>query len=174
MTVLYIVLAIVLVLLVLIPLFLPSRVHCERSIEINASSDKVFTHINSYQNWVNWSPWAEKDPEMKNTYTGPASGVGNATSWTGNKKVGQGKMVITKSVPSTEMGFDLQFGKNPKMSPAGFHLKELNGKTTVTWYIDIDFGMFLPGRYFGLMFDKILGPDYEKGLLNLKNLSEKN
>ena len=71
------------------------------------------------------------------------------------------------------MIFDLQFGRNPKTSPCGFKLVETSGKTKVSWYIDIDFGMFLPARWVGLFFDKMLGPDYEKGLLNLKNLIEK-
>ena len=39
-------------------------------------------------------------------------------------------------------------------------------------FIDTDFGFNLPSRFFGLMFEKWLGPDYETGLTNLKRLAE--
>lgn len=170
---LYIILGVIVLLVIVIPLFLPSKVHCERCITIDASASKVFEQINAFQNWVYWSPWAEKDPDMKNVYSGTNNGVGNITQWSGNKMVGTGRMEIVKSIPNSEMRFNLQYGKNPKASPAGFLLSEVNGKTSITWFIDIDFGMFLPGRYFGLFFDKMLGPDYEKGLANLKRYVEK-
>ena len=173
MIVLYIILGILVALFVLIPLFLPSKVHVERSIEINAPASTIFKQINSLHNWRNWSPWEEKDPGMKRTYSGPNEGVGSTYEWHGNKKVGQGKMKITKSVSPYELDLDLQFGKSSKTSPCGFKLVESAGKTRVTWHLDVNFGMMLPARYFGLMLPKFIGPDYEQGLTNLKKVAEK-
>lgn len=171
MIILYIVLAVLVVLFVVIPLFLPSKVHVERSIEINADAEKIFPMVNAFRNWEKWSPWQQKDPDMQHTYFGE-SGLGHKHSWKGNKKVGQGSMTMTQSIPNRELGFDLQFGPNPKPNPVGFTFVETGSVTRVTWFMDVDFGMFLPGRYFGLMFDKWMAPDLEGGLSNLKTHCE--
>ena len=50
--------------------------------------------------------------------------------------------------------------------------KKTEKGTHVTWSFDSEFGLNLVGRYFGLMLDGIVGPDYEKGLQNLKTMAE--
>jgi Polyketide cyclase / dehydrase and lipid transport len=44
--------------------------------------------------------------------------------------------------------------------------------TRATWSLDTDFSGSLLGRYFGLALDRMVGPDYEKGLAQLKALAE--
>ena len=44
--------------------------------------------------------------------------------------------------------------------------------TRVTWTLDTDFSGSLIGRYFGLALDRMVGPDYEKGLAQLKAVAE--
>jgi hypothetical protein len=175
MIALYIFIGIVVLIGAIIPLMLPSKKHLERSIEINASKEKVYEQISSFKNWVNWSPWQEKDPNAVLTYSGTEHRIGHSFSWKGDpKKVGQGSMTITSLDRNRNMVSELQFGKNPNTSPCTFKLEDYMGKTKVTWSFDADFGMRLPARYFGLMAEKFLGPDYEKGLANLKNYCEKN
>ena len=45
--------------------------------------------------------------------------------------------------------------------------------THVTWSFDSDMGAGPIGRYFGLLMDRMVGPDFEGGLANLKALAEK-
>jgi hypothetical protein len=55
---------------------------------------------------------------------------------------------------------------------ASFILVEDAGKTTITWDLDTDMGNKPIGRYMGLMMDKWVSGDYDKGLSNLKALVE--
>jgi effector-binding domain-containing protein len=45
-------------------------------------------------------------------------------------------------------------------------------RISIDHWFDTEFGWDLVGRYFGLMFDRIVGTDYDKGLANLKELAE--
>ena len=44
--------------------------------------------------------------------------------------------------------------------------------TRITWTLDTDFSGSLIGRYFGLALDRMVGPDYEKGLAQLQAVAE--
>ena len=54
---------------------------------------------------------------------------------------------------------------------AYYQLDDEGGSTKVTWGFDAEFKGF--GKYFGMMVDGMLGPQYEEGLANLKNHIEK-
>ena len=45
--------------------------------------------------------------------------------------------------------------------------------TRVTWTNEGDMGTNPVNRYFGLMMDSMVGPDFEAGLKNLKALAER-
>ena len=55
---------------------------------------------------------------------------------------------------------------------AAFKIEPQNNGCRVTSGFEAEFGYDLVGRYFGLMFDRWIGADYEKGLANLKALVE--
>src|SRR5688572_7578764 len=105
-------LVVVLVVLAVIIQRQPPNFRVERSATISATPDAVFMQVNDLHKWEDWSPWAKVDPAMKGTYEGPASGVGAVYSWTGNSKVGVGRMTITESHPSDLVRFKLDF-ENP-------------------------------------------------------------
>ena len=92
-----ILLGIVVLVIVLVAVFLvmvmlqPSQYHIERTATINAPAPAVFAQVNDFHKWNAWSPWADRDPNMKQTYEGQASGVGAMYSWAGNSDVGEGK-----------------------------------------------------------------------------------
>jgi len=159
------------VLLVIISFFLPSKTHLERSIVINAPADSIFAQVNTMQNWPNWSPWAKIDPAMKTTYFGPASGEGAGYSWD-SKKVGKGTLTVTKSVTNELLETKMDFGDRG-FANAFFKLSPAEGGTKVVWGFDSETGMNPIAKYFGLLMDKFLGPDYEKGLANIKAVVEK-
>ena len=160
------------VVLAIVGLFLPSTVHVERSTTINAPQETVHALINDFRNFNQWSPWAAKDPKTKYTFEGPPSGVGAKMKWESeDSNVGSGSQEIVSDEPNL-VKVQLDFG--PQGKPLAFYRLEPAGTATkVTWGFDADMGYNLPGRYFGLMFEKWLGPDYEKGLASLKSLAEK-
>ena len=62
------------VLLGLIGLFLPSAAHVERTMRIAAAPAAVYEIVNDPRRFNEWSPWFEKDPNARYTFSGPQSG----------------------------------------------------------------------------------------------------
>lgn len=155
-----------------VAVFLPDKAHVERSTTIAAHPSTVFALLNSYKRFNEWSPWAAMDPTSKYTYSGPASGVGSKLAWVGDpSKAGSGSQEIIESRPSELVKTALDFGDQGK-AIAYFALAAEGAGTHVTWAFDSDLGMNPVMRYFGLMFDRMIGKDYEKGLSALKTLAE--
>lgn len=160
------------VIVVVVGFFLPATAHVERTTVVDASQTTVFTLLNSYKTFQQWSPWFERDPIAEYTYEGPESGVGAKMSWKSEKPdVGSGSQEITGSVPYSEITTHLDFGDQGTAN-AFFHIKPVGEQTEITWGFDTEFGFNIVGRYMGLLFDRMLGPDYEKGLNSFKTLVE--
>ena len=151
----------------------PGDFRIARSAVFAAPSEKVFPLINDFHNWPNWSPWAKLDPEMQTTFEGPASGVGSVYTWSGNKKVGSGKMTILESDPTRRILIQLEF-----MAPwvaknlAEFTLTPQDNQTRLDWAMTGTHNYM--GKLFGTIcnLDKMVGKDFEKGLVNMKVLAE--
>ena len=146
----------------------------DKDITIKAPPEKIFGLINDFHQWGTWSPY-NKDPAMKKTFSGAASGKGAAYAWEGNKEVGKGDISITESESPTRIAFDLHMiepfeGRNHVV----IALKPSGDATTVTWGMDGTQAFFV--KIMGLFFsmDKMVGKDFEVGLANLKTLAEKN
>jgi hypothetical protein len=166
------VLAGLLVLLVLISFFLPSQVHVERSRTLAGPPEAAFAQVNTLKNWETWSPWHRIDP--KNTtyvFSEKPDGEGAWYSWKSpNPNVGNGKLTVTKSLPGELVEADLDF-EGMGTSKSGYHFQPDGNGTKVTITMDSDMSRpFVVGRYMGLMMDKMLGPDFEKGLANLDSV----
>ncbi|HUM11980.1 MAG TPA: SRPBCC family protein [Myxococcaceae bacterium] len=156
--------ALVVVLLVVIATR-PSTYRVERSTRIAAPPEVVFGLVNDFHAWDRWSPWAKLDPEMKTTYGGPTSGAGASYAWTGNSKVGEGKMRITESRPAQKVDIRLEFIKPMAgISQTEFSFRPESGGTQVSWVMTgtNDF----MGKAFSLVadMDAMIGKDFEKGL----------
>ena len=68
----------------------PADFRVERSASLSASPEALFEHVNDHRKFSVWNPFLKLDPNVKNTYSGPASGVGSVCAWDGNKDVGAG------------------------------------------------------------------------------------
>lgn len=152
--------------------FLPQTAHVERSVTIDAPPSMVFTVLNGFKQFPKWSPWAELDPNATTTLDGAPAGVGAKMSWSGNAQVGTGSQEILESTPHSHIKLRLTFGDFPGDFIATYTLVPEGAGTKLTWGFDADYGNSIFGRYFGLLSDSMLGPDYEKGLARLKNLVE--
>lgn len=151
-------------------MLLPASTHVERSVVIDRPPAQVFSVVNSFQRFREWSPWAAYDPDAKYTFEGPASGVGARMTWAGNRSVGSGSQEIVESLPSSRVGIALNF--DGSLAQAAYTLAPEGNGTRLTWSFDSRHGYNPMSRMFGLLFDRMIGPDYEKGLAKLKALLE--
>lgn len=126
-----------------------------------------------FRKWGKWSPWDEMDPNMEKTFSGSDSGVGAKYSWTGNRKVGEGRMEILEASEPSRIHVALDFLKPFKSSNTNtFTLQPKGDSTDVTW--SMTGPMTLMTRVMGIFksMDKMVGPDFEKGLQMLKEVAE--
>lgn len=144
----------------------------ERSILISASPEAIFPRIDNFHAWADWSPYETMDAHLDKTYSGPDSGKGAAYAWVG-KKAGSGSMEITSSSPSSKIVIRLDFTKPfTAHNTAEFTLEPQGAGTKVTWAMHGP--NTLMSKVMGLFFsmDKMVGPQFDEGLANLKRLSE--
>ncbi len=150
------------------------RFSVERSEVISATPQKVFSLVGNLQGWDEWSPWAEMDPNMTKTYGGEQGEVGSSYHWTGNRKVGEGQMTLTSVTPDERVEIDLRFIKPFKSeNVTELVLAPVGDATSVTWRMTgPNTLMTKVMALIGKNMDKMVGPDFEKGLSQLKRLSE--
>lgn len=175
MKVLKIILAVIAVIFLLVfsgSLFLSKTYHLERSIEVNAPAESLFSLVGELRSWPEWSPWFELDPEMRVTYGSSTTGVGGNYHWAG-EKAGNGKIEIIEFQPPNDIRFQMVFeGWEDDPSFAAIKIEPQGDVTQVTWSFSGEFSGNPIKRYFGLMFEAMVGTEYEKGLANLKSLAE--
>ncbi len=157
-----------LIMLAVIPMFLPETYQVQRSITINAPAENVFVLVNQVENWAKWIPWAEEDETMKFQYGDQKQGVNAWYSWTSENS--GGKLTILESIENQSIKTQLDFdGQSPAEGFWKFESDE--NSTKVTW----GFGgkLAYSERYIGLFMDTFLGENFERGLANIKILAEK-
>ena len=154
--------------------FQPSDFRIERSVNIAAPDEAIFPHVNDLHRWEAWSPWAKLDPSATVAYSGAPSGMGAVYTWSGNNKVGEGKMTIIESHPSDLIRLQLDFLRPFKdTSTAEFTIKPQANQTVVTW------AMYGERKYVGkvvclfVSMEKLVGGQFAQGLSQLKAVVEK-
>ncbi len=146
----------------------------ERSVVIHAPAETIYPRINNFHEWSAWSPWEKLDPAMQRTYSGPESGRGAGYAWQGNNKVGEGQMEITDSAASNHVTMKLDFIKPFEgHNVAEFTLTPQDDSTVVKWTLlsQSTYKMKLIGVFVNM--DRLIGKDFELGLTNLKEVSER-
>src|SRR6185436_6536420 len=77
----------------------PADFRVERSATLAASPAALFAQVNDHHKFNAWNPFLKLDPNVKSTFSGPASGVGAVCAWDGNSDIGAGSATITESKP---------------------------------------------------------------------------
>lgn len=150
----------------------PDEFHVERSAEINAPADVVYTIINDLHQWVRWSPYNDRDPEMKIEYDGPPAGPGAIYLWNGNGQVGEGRMTIVDSRPNERVSMKLEFTRPFQCTNSvQFTLAPGAGGTRVSWIMDGRNTLFSKVMSLVMTMDKMCGRDFEQGLANLDRIA---
>ncbi|MGA9600893.1 MAG: SRPBCC family protein [Methylocystis sp.] len=151
----------------------PNSFSVSRSAVISAPAESVFARLVDFHAWKDWSPWARLDPNATESFEGPESGVGSSFAWSGNRKVGAGKMTILECVKDELLRLKLDFERPMRGTrAASFELKPEGDGTRVVWSMKgkNDFQAKLFSLFVDL--DKLVGGDFENGLANLKALVE--
>jgi hypothetical protein len=169
-----IILAIAIAIVLLLALTKPNTFAVQRAISIKAPAEKIFTLINDFHQWGTWSPYENKDPAMKRTYSGANSGKGAVYAWDGNKNVGSGRMeILDASVPS-KIVIKLDFFKPFEgHNTAEFTMLPQGDATNLTWLMHGPLPFMGKVMHLFMNMDNMVGKDFEIGLANLKQLTEK-
>jgi uncharacterized protein YndB with AHSA1/START domain len=152
--------------------FVSSAFSVQRSTVINASANKIYDLVVEPRQWAKWSVWNRRDPNMRITYSGPPFGMGAKWSWQ-SKSEGTGSMEFTRVEPDRAVEYSLSFPEFGMKSSGALRLEPSAGGTRVTWTNSGDVGGNPLKHYLTLMMDRMVGPDFEAGLANLKALAEK-
>lgn len=146
----------------------------ERSTTIAGPPERIYEQVVDFHRWTHWSPWEDVDPGMDRTFRGADSGPGAAYAWSGNRKAGQGRMRITGVQEPTEVAVDLEFDKPFKAHNTFAFVLSPEGpdRTRVRWVMTGP--KTLATKVMGLFtsMDKMIGPDFERGLARLKDVVE--
>lgn len=156
----------------------PSAYHVERQLEVAAPVERVFETLNDLHRFASvfvlfGSPLDQQDPNMKKTFAGAASGMGQSFAWQGGKEAGKGSMTIVESVPNERVAIKLEFVE-PMKSTANCTLTlagTANG-TRVSWAMDGNHIFIGKAMSLFMDMDKMLGGDLEQGLARLKSSTE--
>lgn len=146
-------------------------IHVERTKTVNASLETIQNQITNFEHFSTWSPWADIDPNSKETYKGEQGQVGAEFHWESESEdVGTGYMKTT-SISNERVDMDLVFTAPWESESKVYYTFEEKGESVdVTWGYDGE--MPIMATFFVNM-DEMLGGQYEKGLAALKEKLEK-
>lgn len=152
---------------------LPGSYHVTRSIEIRASADVVFAQVNDLKQWQAWTIWSSKDPLMKYETSPVSAGQGAWQKWDGPES-GSGELTLTASEAPRRVAYALYFPDFESRSTGEILIEPRDGGVLkVTWTNGGALGKNPIMRWFGLLFDRMIGGDFLAGLERLKAACEK-
>ena len=152
----------------------PDAFRIERTAVINAPSERIFSVLNDFHQWGGWSPWENKDPDMKRTYGGPERGKGAVYGWEGDKNVGTGRMEILEAYTPSKLVIKLDFFKPFEAhNTAEFTMLPQGNATNVHWVMHGPATFMSKVMQVFMNMDRMIGKDFEAGLANLKTMTEK-
>lgn len=151
----------------------PGTFEVRRAITITAPAETIFAIVNDFHTWAQWSPYDERDPDMKRLFSGASEGVGAIYEWNGNKQVGQGRIEIVEIVRPTRISMTLDMIRPfPASNHVHYTFQQTGADTRVVWalqgpspYLSRLIGLFMN-------MDRMVGSDFETGLARLKALAE--
>jgi hypothetical protein len=150
----------------------PDSYRVERSVNIKASPEKIFSFINDFHQWALWTPY-DKDPAMKKTYGGSVNGKGATYAWEGNKNVGQGDIVITDTTVPSKVVLGLNFIKPfASQSVVVFTIEAAGDSSKVTWGMDGTNTLISKVMSLFIDMDNMIGKDFAAGLAKMKTVAE--
>ena len=169
-----VVLAVIIAAVLIMAATKPDRFSVQRSAVINAPSERVFPLIADFHEWRKWSPWEDRDPELKRTYGATERGKGAIYAWEGNKNVGSGRMEILEANSPSLVKIQLDFLKPFEAhNIAEFTMLPQGNATHLNWVMSGPAPFMSKVMQVFMSFDKMIGKDFESGLAKIKSNAEK-
>ncbi|PSL49231.1 polyketide cyclase/dehydrase/lipid transport protein [Chitinophaga niastensis] len=164
------IIGIILLVVIVLVFAAPTRMHVERTVEINAPATIVWNDIVKFERFNEWSTWKKMDSAAKYTISGDDGTVGAIDAWQGDK-IGKGQLQHLSLEPYKTVQQKLTFiTPFSSESDVFFHLSEAAGKTKVTWSFDAHYKR--PQNVMSFFMKGSLENDFEQGLSNLKSMAE--
>jgi effector-binding domain-containing protein len=148
----------------------PNSFEVTRERTINAPAAVIYNNLIDFKNWETWSPWIEKDPDSKITYSEQTKGVDGSFSW--EDKDGTGTMKTLSTTPNISIEQEMQFDDYQPSKVYWTFAQITDGGTKVTWQLKSDNLPFIFKAIaaFSGGFDTMIGPDFERGLEKLDSV----
>jgi len=166
----------IIVLLLVAALFVDGKYAVQREVTINKPKDVVFDYVKYLKNQNEFSVWAKIDPGMKTEFRGEDGTVGFVSAWDSqNPKAGKGEQKIIKMADGERIDYELHFIEPMESTDYAYMaFTAVNDSATL-----VKWGFFGEMKYpMNLMLltmdmEKMLAPDLQNGLNNLKAIMEK-
>lgn len=169
---LLVVVGVLITLFVVTSFFISKDYSVERTIVINAEPSEIYPYIVDLKEWSKWGVWFKRDPNMELNFSGPDRAIGMRSEWKSDTE-GNGEMEITQLEHNRRVLYRLYFPDYDMGSTGAFEIRPTLNGSVVTWRDEGSVDNNPINRYFALMMDGMIGPDFEMGLENLKTLAEK-
>jgi len=151
----------------------PNTYSFERSRTINAPASLLYTKVNDYKSWPEFSPWFEKEPTANLTYGDKTAGVDASYSCRGDV-LGEVSMTTVSTKPNEHINQELNFIKPfEAQSNIEWTFSPKEDGTEVTWKMngEQDFVSKLFTTLMGSI-ESETGPDFERGLFKLDSIAQ--
>jgi hypothetical protein len=149
---------------------LPDEMHVSRTAVVRADATTITHYVSHYPKRLEWVAWTEIDPAADYTFAGEPGQPGATMAWIG-AEIGTAELTLDHVVPGRSIDGTLVYRAPFAMTSTDrFDLEPLDdGRTRVTWSTKapLPYG---PSRLFGLVADRLIGPDYARGLEKLDAL----
>jgi effector-binding domain-containing protein len=110
---------------------------------INAPAEMIYDQVKDFENWGNWEPWLEIDPNIQISLSEKSEGKGATYSWKskhealGNVSVETKKVIPLKEI-NQEISVETLLGDSKSDVYWRFEEAEKQGQTKVTWGVKGD------------------------------------
>ena len=165
----------IIVLVVVIALFINGKYAVEREVSINKPKQQVFDYVKYLKNQNQFSVWAKIDPRMKTEFRGEDATVGFVSAWDSeNPKAGKGEQKILKIDEGNRIDYELHFIKPFESTDYAYmEFTAVNDSITlVKWSFNGEMKFPMKLMLLFMNMEKMLAPDLQNGLNNLKVLME--
>jgi hypothetical protein len=161
----------------IVAFFVDGKYTVEREVTINRTKQQVYDYVKYLKNQNQFSVWAKIDPNMKTEFRGEDGTIGFVSAWDSeNKQAGKGEQKIIGITEGERIDYEIHFIKPMESTDYAFMEFKSAGDSTATVKWNFHGEMKYPMNLMCLFmdFEKLLGPDLQNGLNNLKGIMEAN
>ena len=151
----------------LVGVLLPGGWQAERTAEIAAPPEVLFSYMNGAGRWEEWTPTLESG----SVPFGPAEGVGSGRRWN-DPTYGTGEFVITSSEAPREVDYEVRVEDGTIRIIGRVELEPTTSGTRMTWREEGDFGWNPILGYMAARMDELQGAQMDASLASLRQVAE--